>query len=93
MVTQYDVELIQRIEKVIDKKMELWPTDKEEVMLLKERVDEAARLAINELKEEAKAAGGKKRRREDGFGRDERDRDDDVVEAGVPRKRHSKKGR
>ncbi|KAG2041735.1 DEAD-domain-containing protein [Suillus americanus] len=92
MVTQYDVELIQRIEKVIDKKMELWPTDKEEVMLLKERVDEAARLAINELKEEAKA-GGKKRKREDGVGRDERDRDDDVVEAGVPRKRHSKKGR
>lgn len=92
MVTQYDVELIQRIEKVIGKKMELWPTDKEEVMLLKERVDEAARLAINELKEEAKA-GGKKRKREDGVGRDERDRDDDVVEAGVPRKRHSKKGR
>ncbi|KAG2046813.1 DEAD-domain-containing protein [Suillus hirtellus] len=92
MVTQYDVELIQRIEKVIDKKMELWPTDKEEVMLLKERVDEAARLAINELKEEAKA-GGKKRKREDGVGRDERDRDDDVVEAGVPKKRHSKKGR
>ncbi|KAG1827036.1 P-loop containing nucleoside triphosphate hydrolase protein [Suillus subaureus] len=92
MVTQYDVELIQRIEKVIDKKMELWPTDKEEVMLLKERVDEAARLAINELKEEAKA-GGKKRKREDGVGRDERDRDDDIVEAGVPRKRHSKKGR
>ncbi|KAG1803630.1 DEAD-domain-containing protein [Suillus plorans] len=92
MVTQYDVELVQRIEKVIDKKMELWPTDKEEVMLLKERVDEAARLAINELKEEAKA-GGKKRKREDGVGRDERDRDDDVVEAGVPKKRHSKKGR
>ncbi|KAG2078063.1 DEAD-domain-containing protein [Suillus decipiens] len=92
MVTQYDVELIQRIEKVIGKKMELWPTDKEEVMLLKERVDESARLAINELKEEAKA-GGKKRKREDGIGRDERDRDDDVVEAGVPRKRHSKKGR
>ncbi|KAG1782756.1 Asp-Glu-Ala-Asp box polypeptide 47, isoform CRA_b, partial [Suillus placidus] len=78
MVMQYDVELIQRIEKVIDKKMELWPTDKEEVMLLKERVDEAARLAINELKE-AKV-GGKKRKREDGVGRDERDRDDDVVE-------------
>ncbi|KAG2157361.1 DEAD-domain-containing protein [Suillus clintonianus] len=94
MVTQYDVELVQRIEKVIDKKMELWPTDKEEVMLLKERVDEAARLAINELKEEAKAGGGgKKRKREDGVGRDERDRDDDVVEAGVPRKRHSKRGR
>jgi len=92
MVTQYDVELIQRIEKVIDKKMELWPTDKEEVMLLKERVDEAARLAINELKEESKT-GGKKRRREDGGGKDERDRDDDVVEAGIPKRKHSKKRR
>ena len=39
LVTQYDVELIQRIESVIGKKMELWPTDKEEVALLRERVD------------------------------------------------------
>ncbi|KIJ69220.1 hypothetical protein HYDPIDRAFT_164842 [Hydnomerulius pinastri MD-312] len=89
MVTQYDVELLQRIEKVIDKKLELFPTSKEEVMLLKERVDEAGRLAVNELKEEAKAGGGKKRRREEG-GRDEKDRDDDVVEAGMPRGKKSK---
>ena len=41
MVTQYDVELVQRIEAVIEKKMELWPTDAEEVSLLRERVDEA----------------------------------------------------
>ncbi|KAH7889468.1 DEAD-domain-containing protein [Phlebopus sp. FC_14] len=90
MVTQYDVELLQRIEKVIDKKLELWPTSKEEVMLLKERVDEAGRLAVNELKEEAKANGSKKRRREEGGGRDEKDRDDDVVEAGMPRGKKSK---
>ena len=35
LVTQYDVELIQRIEAVIGKKMDLWPTDAEEVALLR----------------------------------------------------------
>ncbi|KAF8844530.1 DEAD-domain-containing protein [Paxillus ammoniavirescens] len=89
IVTQYDVELLQRIEKVIDKKLELFPTSKEEVMLLKERVDEAGRLAVNELKEEAKSGGSKRRRRDEG-GRDDRDRDDDVVEAGMPRNKKPK---
>ncbi|KAF8447674.1 DEAD-domain-containing protein [Boletus edulis BED1] len=90
IVTQYDVELLQRIEKVIGKKLELFPTSKEEVMLLKERVDEAGRLAVNELKEEAKANGGKKRKRYGGEARDDKDRDDDVVEAGMPRTKRSK---
>ncbi|EIW85046.1 DEAD-domain-containing protein [Coniophora puteana RWD-64-598 SS2] len=88
IVTQYDVELIQRIETVIAKKMELWPTDEEEVALLRERVEEAGRVAINELKEEARFNEGRKRRREDRGSKDDRDRDDDVVEAGgVPKKR------
>lgn len=90
VVTQYDVELLQRIEKVIGKKLELFPTSKEEVMLLKERVDEAGRLAVNELKEEAKSNGGKRRRRDGGGGRDDKDRDDDVVEAGMPKTKRSK---
>ncbi|KAF5386689.1 hypothetical protein D9615_001911 [Tricholomella constricta] len=85
LVTQYDVELIQRIEAVIDKKMELWPTDAEEIALLKERVNEASRIAVNELKEQGTKSGGRKRRREEGGGRDDRDRDDDVVEAGMPK--------
>ncbi|KAI0692400.1 P-loop containing nucleoside triphosphate hydrolase protein [Cytidiella melzeri] len=93
LVSQYDVELIQRIESVIGKKMDLWPTDKEEVALLRERVDEAGRLAANELKDQAKNGGhGKKRRRGDeGNARDNQDRDDDMVEAGMPSKK--KKGR
>lgn len=91
LVTQYDVELVQRIESVIGKKMELWPTDKEEVALLRERVDEAGRLAANELKELARSGHGKKRRRDEGNDRDNQDRDDDVVEAGMPGKK--KKGR
>ena len=95
LVTQYDVELIQRIEHAIGKKMELWPADPEEIALLKERVNEAGRIAVSELKEQGKGSGGgRKRRREDGSSvRDERDRDDDVVEAGIPTQRRESKRR
>lgn len=92
LVTQYDVELIQRIEAVIGKKMDLWPTDPEEVALLRERVDEAARLAVAELKEQAKEGKLGRKRHRDSDIRDDRDRDDDVVEAGMPSKK-SKKSR
>lgn len=91
LVTQYDVELIQRIETTIGKKMELWPTDAEEIALLRERVDEAGRVAVNELKEQAGQRGHvRKRRRNEEGGADNRDRDDDVVEAGMPTKKKSK---
>ena len=92
LVTQYDVELIQRIEQVIGKKMELWPTDDQEIALSKERVNEAGRIAAAELREQALNGNnkGRKRRREV-IGRDDQDRDDDVVEAGMPTKK--KKGR
>ncbi|OBZ75936.1 ATP-dependent rRNA helicase RRP3 [Grifola frondosa] len=76
------------------KKMELWPTDKEEIALLRERVDEASRVAVAEMKEQSGVKGmhGRKRRREEG-GKDDQDRDDDVVEAGMPTKRKKGKGR
>jgi ATP-dependent RNA helicase DDX47/RRP3 len=89
LVTQYDVELIQRIESVIGKKMELWPTDSEEIALLRDRVGEAGRVAVNELKDQ-NANNGRKRRLGGGGGKDDRDRDDDTVEAGLPAR---KKGR
>ena len=44
-VTQYDVELYQRIEHLIGKKLPLFKTEEEEVMLLQERVTEAQRYA------------------------------------------------
>lgn len=94
LVTQYDVELIQRVETVIGKKMELWPTDEEDIALLRERVEEAARVAATELKDQVKGAYGRKKRRDDGpgagGGKDDRDRDDDVVEAGMPRRTKGK---
>ncbi len=86
LVTQYDVELIQRIEAVINKKMDIWPTDKEEVALLHERVDEAGRLAATELREGGNK-GHRKRRKGDSEDKDVRDRDDDVVQAGMPTKK------
>ncbi|MGH0189770.1 UNVERIFIED_CONTAM: hypothetical protein FKN15_038418 [Acipenser sinensis] len=44
-VSQYDVELFQRIEHLIDRKLPAFPTQEEEVMLLVERVSEAQRFA------------------------------------------------
>ena len=91
IVTQYDVEMMQRVEAVIGKKMELWATDEEEVTLLRERVDEASRLAINELKDQSRSGSGRKRRRDGGSMIDDADRDDDMVEAGTPLKRKKKR--
>eukprot|EP00795_Rhopilema_esculentum_P009080 gene9079-16734_t len=50
-VTQYDVELYQRIEQLIEKKLPLYPTVEEEVMLLVERVTEAQRFAKMEQRD------------------------------------------
>merc|ERR1719369_1401258 len=66
-VTQYDVELYQRIEHLIGKKLPLYPTVEEEVMLLAERVSEAQRAAKIELKElEERKKVGKKRKHGNG---------------------------
>lgn len=51
LVTQYDVELWVRIEKVLGQKLKEHPTVKDEVMVLSERVSEAQRQAIMEMKE------------------------------------------
>lgn len=42
---RYDVELFQRIEHLIGKKLPAFPTQEEEVMMLTERVAEAQRFA------------------------------------------------
>lgn len=42
---RYDVELFQRIETLIGKKLPVFPTQEEEVMMLMERVSEAQRFA------------------------------------------------
>ncbi|SJX62275.1 probable DEAD box protein (putative RNA helicase) [Sporisorium reilianum f. sp. reilianum] len=89
LVTQYDVELLQRIEAVIGLKMTEFPggNDKEAVMLLSERVAEAHRAAVRELKDKGvggAGGSGKRKRKMDGRYGDDMDRDDDQVQAGLP---------
>ncbi|KAI1639235.1 P-loop containing nucleoside triphosphate hydrolase protein [Biscogniauxia mediterranea] len=50
LVTQYDLELYQRIEAAIGKKLDEYKTDKEEVMIFRQRVEEAQRYSRNEMK-------------------------------------------
>ncbi|XP_011859512.1 PREDICTED: probable ATP-dependent RNA helicase DDX47 [Vollenhovia emeryi] len=62
-VTQYDVELYQRIEQLIGKELPSYPTKEDEVMLLQERVSEAQRIAKMDIKniEENRKSGKRKR--------------------------------
>lgn len=64
LVTQYDIELFQRIEQLIGKKMPEFPHDEASVMVLAERVTEAMRLATGQIKEgtKKKEAKGKGKR-------------------------------
>ena len=94
IVSQYDVEMMLRLEQTLDQKLELYATD-EELCLLKERVDEAGRHTASQLRDEQvklKLKSSRKRRPivEEA---DEKDRDDDVVEAGMPKHSLEKKRR
>lgn len=75
MVTQYDVEVYQRLETLLGKKLPEHKTDEETVLVLLERVNDAQRLATRELKEQLSARGGQKggggRRRPRGTGGDD----------------------
>lgn len=44
-VTQYDIELYQRIEYLLGQKLPMYPCESDEVMALQERVSEAGRVA------------------------------------------------
>lgn len=62
LVTQYDVELYLRIEAALGKKLDKYPLENEAVMLFSERVAEASRAAVQEMKGED---GTKKRKKFD----------------------------
>lgn len=65
-VTQYDVELYQRIEHLLGKQLPLYKCEEDEVMTLQERVSEAQRTAKMELKDIDDKRGMKKRKGGDG---------------------------
>lgn len=81
-VTQYDVELYQRIEQLISKQLPLYSTQEEEVMLLQERVAEAQRIVKMELKDiEENKKSGKRKKQQGG------DDEDDTEQSMGVRKR------
>ncbi|XP_047109954.1 probable ATP-dependent RNA helicase DDX47 isoform X1 [Schistocerca piceifrons] len=81
-VTQYDVELYQRIEHLIGKQLPLFKLQEDEVMLLQERVAEAQRMAKMQLKDLEEKKGGKNKKRKAAV-----DDNDDTEEAQGVRKR------
>ncbi|ORY83673.1 ATP-dependent rRNA helicase rrp3 [Protomyces lactucae-debilis] len=66
LVTQYDLELYLRIEAALGTKMPLYDADKEGVMILAERVADAQRASVSDMKELQARKGGK---RGEGIGR------------------------
>ena len=70
IVTQYDVELSQRIESLIGKKLDAFPAEEASALLMLERVGEAQRVAALQMRE-ADAKSGKKRSRDDAQGEGE----------------------
>ena len=74
MVTQYDVEVFQRLESLLGTKLPAYPIASEEtVLVLLERVSEAQRLATRELKEQlaAQKDGRHRNKKNRGEGGDE----------------------
>ncbi|KAL4871782.1 hypothetical protein BDV12DRAFT_163836 [Aspergillus spectabilis] len=78
LVSQYELEVFLRIENALGKKLEEYAVEKDEVMVMAERVGEAQRQAAIEMKsfEEKKGSRGKK------FGKGKRSRDDMDQEQG-----------
>ena len=63
-MTQYDVEIYQRIEHMLGQKLEAFQAPQDEVLLLMERVGEAQRYAAMEMRtnEHKKKGGGEGKR-------------------------------
>ncbi|RHZ61938.1 RNA-dependent ATPase RRP3 [Aspergillus thermomutatus] len=77
-VTQYDVEIWLRIEGALGKKLKEYDLDKDEVMVLAERVGEAQRQAIVEMKNFDEKRGTRAKK----FGKGKRSRDEMDQEEG-----------
>lgn len=59
VVTQYDVEVYQRIEKALGKQLEVYDAPREEVMVFADKVAEAQRVAVMEMKNLNDKKGGR----------------------------------
>ncbi|KAK9812303.1 hypothetical protein WJX73_000732 [Symbiochloris irregularis] len=73
LVTQYDVELFQRIEALTGQRMEQFSAPEDAVMLLLERTNEAQRIATIQMKDGDKDKSGKRKGKRAGDDEDDRD--------------------
>lgn len=79
-----DIEIYKRIEKALKKELEVYPAEKDEVMMLKTRTEQAQRTAKSQLKELVDDRGNKgstlrgthKRRAHPGSARDNMDKEE-----------------
>lgn len=80
LVSQYDVEVWLRIENALGRKLPEEPVDKDEVMVLSERIGEARRVATMQLRDmqegQGRRGGGMNRRHGVRRTRDDMDRDE-----------------
>lgn len=86
--------MLKGIEAAIGRELTVYNVDKEAVAILSDRVAEAGRAAKLEMREQGTGAAGGKRGRDKGRrgGHDDRDRDDDVVQGGMPMRKKAKRG-
>ncbi|KAH9825547.1 ATP-dependent rRNA helicase RRP3 [Teratosphaeria destructans] len=84
-VTQYDIEVFQRIEKALGRRLEELKAEREEVMVFAERVGEAQRVAVTEMKSlhdlrgrgrKGKGVGGARGKKAGAGGRERMDEDE-----------------
>ncbi|KAJ0407529.1 hypothetical protein ATCC90586_002194 [Pythium insidiosum] len=83
-VTQYDVELYQRIEHLLGRKLDAYPCEEDTVLVMLERVNEAQRMATLELKD--MTANSTKRKRYGHGDDDEGDENGDGDDKGSRKK-------
>ncbi|KAI5302915.1 ribosomal RNA processing protein, partial [Ascosphaera atra] len=76
VVTQYDVEVWQRIEHALGKQLPEYPTEKEEVMVLSDRIGDAQRHAITQMKDLHEKRGSKGMRHKGKRSRDDMDKEE-----------------
>ncbi|KAL3689638.1 hypothetical protein R1sor_015947 [Riccia sorocarpa] len=88
MVTQYDVELYQRIEQLIGKKLPTFMAEQGEVLQLEERVSEAQRLAALHMREKDAKKGKKGKRK---CGHDDDGQDVGGTHGGFKKKKFAKR--
>lgn len=82
------MELLQRIEQLTGVRMELFPSEADDVLLLADRVSEAQRLATMQMREADGGGGGRGSGKRRAGGNDD---DGLALSGGAPRKKYGRR--